>query len=99
MFLTGTWDGSHWDRKNDEPIHPLMSLTLPKLDIDTEVPIVAWTHRIDEIALLSAVGNRDEARSSVFYVCGPPDMTDSIVQFLQAQGHVEPDRVFCEKWW
>lgn len=99
LYFTGTWDGSPLDRENDEPIHPLMSLTLPKLDSDTEVPVVAWTHRIDEIALLSAVGNREEATASVFYVCGPPDMTDSIVAFLQNQKDVGPERVFCEKWW
>lgn len=99
LFLTGAWDGSKLDSQNDEPIQPLMSLTLPKLESDTEVPITAWTHRIDEIALLSAVGKREEASSSVFYVCGPADMTDGIVEFIQKQQHVEPERVLCEKWW
>ena len=99
LFLTGTWDGTQLNRKDDEPIHPLMSLTLPKLFTDMEVPVVAWTHRIEDIALSSAVGNRDEACSSVFYVCGPPEMTDSIVDFLKAQQHVRPEHVLCEKWW
>lgn len=99
LFLTGTWDGTKLNRKDDEPIHPLMSLTLPKLFADTEVPVVAWTHRIEDIALSSAVGNRDEARSSVFYVCGPPEMTDSIVDFLKIQEPIHPERVLCEKWW
>ena len=55
LFLTGTWDGTELNRKDDEPIHPLMSLTLPKLATDTEVPVIAWTHRIDDTALSSAV--------------------------------------------
>jgi Na+-transporting NADH:ubiquinone oxidoreductase subunit NqrF len=36
---------------------------------------------------------------SVFYVCGPPDMTDSIVQQLKDTDGVVPEQVFCEKWW
>ena len=80
-------------------IHPLMSLTLPKIDSDTQVPVTAWTHRIDDIALSSAVGSKKEAQSTVFYVCGPPDMTDSIVKFLKEQENVNPKKVLCEKWW
>jgi NAD(P)H-flavin reductase len=45
------------------------------------------------------VGNKVEAKSTVFYVCGPPDMTDEIVEFLKAQDAVDPDKVLCEKWW
>jgi hypothetical protein len=99
LFLTGTWDGTQLNRKDDEPIHPLMSLTLPKLSSDTDVPVIAWIHRIDDIALSSAVGNSDEAPKSVFLVCGPPEMTDNIVNFLKEQRYVKPERVLCEKWW
>jgi hypothetical protein len=99
LYFTGTWNGPGLDRNDDEPIHPLMSLTLPKLFTDMEVPVVAWTHRIDDTALSSAVGSRDEAASSIFYVCGPPAMTDSIVELLKSNEHIPPDRVLCEKWW
>ncbi|KAF2691407.1 hypothetical protein K458DRAFT_285792 [Lentithecium fluviatile CBS 122367] len=99
LFFTGTWHGPTLNRKDDEPLQPLMSQTLPFLFADTEVPVVAWTHRIDDIALSNAVGNRDEASSSVFYVCGPPKMTDSIVGHLKKQEHIQPERVLCEKWW
>lgn len=99
LYLTGTWDGTQLNRMDVEPIQPLLSLTLPKLSTDTEVPVVAWTHRIDDIALSSAVGKPDDASSSVFYVCGPPEMTDSIVEHLKKQKHVHPDWVLCEKWW
>ena len=99
LFFTGTWDGSDMGTKNEAPINPLMALTLPKIDTDTEVPVLAWTHRIDETALSNAVGDRTQARQSVFYVCGPPDMTDEIVKFLKEQEHVILDRVLCEKWW
>ena len=99
LFLTGTWDGSPLNRREDEPIYPLMSLTLPKLSSETDVPVTAWTHRIDDTALLSAVGREEEARHTVFYVCGPSDMTDEIVEYIQKQKHVDPARVLCEKWW
>ena len=56
LFFTGTVDGSDMGTRNATPISPLMALTLPKIDSDTEVPVLAWTHRIDETALSSAVG-------------------------------------------
>jgi hypothetical protein len=99
LFFTGTWDGSSMGTKGDAPIEPLMSLTLPKIDSETEVPVTAWTHRIDDLALSSAIGSRTEAKSTVFYVCGPPAMTDDIVKFLKEQDTVVPEQVFCEKWW
>jgi ferredoxin-NADP reductase len=99
LFFTGTWDGSPMGTTEGDLIHPLMSLTLPQIDSDTEVPVCAWTHRIDDIALGSAIGTRKEAQSTVFYVCGPPDMTDEMVDYIKKQDNVVPERVLCEKWW
>ncbi|KAI8937643.1 hypothetical protein NX059_005348 [Plenodomus lindquistii] len=99
LFFTGCRDGSEMGTADGDLIHPLMSLTLPKIDPETEVPVTAWTHRIDDIALSSAVGNKKEAQSTLFYVCGPPEMTDSVVQYLKEQQDVIPERVLCEKWW
>jgi hypothetical protein len=99
LFFTGTWDGTQIGKRDEAPIQPLMSLTLPKIDSDTEVPVVAWTHRIDDIALSSAIGNKTEAKTTMFYVCGPPNMTDEIVTFLKEQDNVVPENVLCEKWW
>ena len=39
------------------------------------------------------------AQHSVFYVCGPPDMTDELVDNLKQQPNVAEKRVLCEKWW
>jgi hypothetical protein len=99
LFFTGTWDGTAIGKGEDAMIQPLMSLTLPNIDPHTEVPVVAWTHRIDDLALSSAVGSKAEAKGTVFYVCGPPDMTDEMVEFLKGQDNVEADKVLCEKWW
>ncbi|KAF1991886.1 ferredoxin reductase-like protein [Aulographum hederae CBS 113979] len=58
------------------------------------------TRRLDEEDLLKAVGRRAEERDgTVCFVCGPPKMTDEIVDFLSSQGGLEEGRVFCEKWW
>lgn len=99
LFYTGTWDGTAFGTRAEVPIQPLMSLTIPNMDSETEVPVIAWTHRIDDSALSSAVGNQAEAKATVFYVCGPPDMTDSIVEYLKMQDNVKPEHVLCEKWW
>ncbi|KAL5117714.1 hypothetical protein ACEQ8H_004324 [Pleosporales sp. CAS-2024a] len=99
LFFTGTWDGTQIGKRGEAPIQPLMSLTLPQIDSETEVPVTAWTHRIDDLALSSAVGTKAEAKSTVFYVCGPPAMTDEMVGFLKAQDAVDADKVLCEKWW
>ncbi|KAJ5868737.1 hypothetical protein N7534_003290 [Penicillium rubens] len=50
----------------------------------------------------AAVGTGDELdpQGTVCYVCGPPDMTDSIVEKLVAiLGDDGEQRVFFEKWW
>lgn len=99
LFFTGCRDGSAMGTTDGDLIYPLMSLTLPNIDPDTEVPVCAWTHRIDDIALSSAIGNKKQAQASLFYVCGPPDMTDATVEYLGAQEDVDPERVLCEKWW
>ncbi|KAF2820062.1 hypothetical protein CC86DRAFT_361677 [Ophiobolus disseminans] len=99
LYFTGTSDGLPIGRRDEQVIRPLMELTLPKIDSETEVPVVAWTHRIDDLALSSAVGSKSEAKGTVFYVCGPPDMTDEIVGFLKAEENVVGEQVLCEKWW
>jgi len=99
LFFTGTWDGTAIGTNDDTVIQPLMSLTLPNIDAETEVPVVAWTHRIDDLALSSAVGSKVEAKNTVFYICGPPSMTDEMVEFLKAQDNVDAEKVLCEKWW
>ena len=35
----------------------------------------------------------------VCYVCGPPRMTDEMVEFLGRQEGMEEERVLCEKCW
>jgi len=55
--------------------------------------------RMMEKDLLKAIGRIEQRTSTVCYVCGPPTMTDEIVQFLQSQEGMEDTRVLCEKWW
>lgn len=65
--------------------------------------------RINEEDLRGAVLGDDKSksevvakRSTVCYVCGPPDMTDHVVGLLKgilAGAGDEKERVFYEKWW
>ena len=50
--------------------------------------------RLGERDLTDAVGNDG---NTLAFVCGPPGMTDEIVEFLG--GVVGKGKVFCEKWW
>ena len=59
-----------------------------------------YFRRIKDDDLQSAVGSDKQARgSSLYYVCGPPEMTDYIVEYIRKQDSVDPERVLCEKWW
>lgn len=36
---------------------------------------------------------------TVCYVCGPPRMTDEIVDYLRSCDGMDRQKVLCEKWW
>jgi ferredoxin-NADP reductase len=55
--------------------------------------------RITKEDLLSALGNVEEARSTVVYICGVPLMTDELVEVAQQAAGMDPKRVLCERWW
>lgn len=59
--------------------------------------------RIEKSDLLSAVVGGDgklDPQESVAYVCGPPQMTDEMVELLKGMlGEGGEQRVFFEKWW
>lgn len=65
--------------------------------------IVIHSSRIRDEDLQSAIGNRDNgtrSKDTVCYVCGPPAMTDSIVERLKGMlGEGGEKRIFFEKWW
>ncbi|KAJ6189689.1 hypothetical protein N7519_004597 [Penicillium mononematosum] len=60
-------------------------------------------NRISDHDLRSAAvgaGGESDSYGTVCYVCGPPDMTDSIVEKLvEMLGDGGEQRVFFEKWW
>ena len=50
--------------------------------------------------LIKALGESEERRKgTVVYVCGPPAMTDEVVDFMSKQNGMSKERVLCEKWW
>ncbi|KAF2021642.1 hypothetical protein BU24DRAFT_337384 [Aaosphaeria arxii CBS 175.79] len=102
LFFTGTWDGSSLTPettltqkfRGPRPPH-----THGNSGADVEPRVSAQVGRIDEAALRKSLGDERGRSSSVFYVCGPPDMTDGIVDWLQQQDGISPAQVMCEKWW
>ncbi|KAK9859029.1 uncharacterized protein MYU51_015965 [Penicillium brevicompactum] len=97
--------------RSQETSHRLrMSLDLFLTDVDPSVDLVSaasdmviHSARIGDQDLRSAVSNKDGGTSSkdtVCYVCGPPQMTDSIVERLKGMLEEGGDkRIFFEKWW
>ncbi|CAK1354245.1 unnamed protein product [Cercospora beticola] len=47
----------------------------------------------------SVFGLQHERSGTVCYVCGPPKMTDEVVDFLKGLEGMDERRVLCEKWW
>jgi NAD(P)H-flavin reductase len=41
----------------------------------------------------------EDARETMAYVCGPPAMTDEVVETLRKEVGMAEGRVLCEKWW
>ncbi|KAF2202600.1 hypothetical protein GQ43DRAFT_368808 [Delitschia confertaspora ATCC 74209] len=91
LFITGTWDNSLLRISHLQSLFGA-SGTLPTVSVSSG--------RISDTDLLKAAGSCPfERSSSVYYVCGPPQMTDYTVQFLRGQDGVSADHVLCEKWW
>ncbi|KAI9737122.1 MAG: hypothetical protein M1834_000713 [Cirrosporium novae-zelandiae] len=42
---------------------------------------------------------KEPKKHTVAYVCGPQEMTDSVVKTLQGLENMDADKVFCERWW
>ena len=61
-----------------------------------------WTHfhagRFGREELQEALAPPDQRSSTVGYVCGPPQMTDQVVEQLSGADGMEASRVFSEKW-
>lgn len=54
--------------------------------------------RLSSDDVLEALGDAQRDKT-VCYVCGPPQMTDELVELLREQDGMSADRVLCEKWW
>lgn len=89
LFFTGLEEDDDYPDFNEI----LDSLHTPDL------PIVISPNRMAALDVSIAVGSKEEQRSSVFYVCGPPAMTDEITKFIRRHHDIDMGRVLCEKWW
>lgn len=49
--------------------------------------------------IVESLGPEAERDGTVAYVCGPPSMTDDVVEALRKAEGMADERVLCEKWW
>lgn len=62
-----------------------------------------WTRvherRFTHQELISSLGPEENRGGTVAYVCGPPSMTDEVIDALRGAEGMSDERVLCEKWW
>ena len=58
-----------------------------------------YERRFEHGELVSSLGPEYERGNTVAYVCGPPAMTDEVVDVLQKAKGMEKENVLYEKWW
>ena len=72
-----------------------------------KLPNRTFARRFGEADLISAIdgyqnspyGVESARDGTLCYVCGPPTMTDEVVDLLKKQPGMSERRVLCEKWW
>lgn len=94
---------------NSQKLHISLQLFLTNLKsplFDTSnspADIAIHPRRINEDDLYASVTGEDgqlDPQKTVSYVCGPPDMTDEMVNILKkVLDDREGQRIFYEKWW
>ncbi|KAL7922095.1 hypothetical protein ACQKWADRAFT_293434 [Trichoderma austrokoningii] len=60
-------------------------------------PVEIQPRRLTIADIHEAIGGEDDQKGTVVYVCGPPPMTDELVEKLAAV--MDSRRVLTEKWW
>lgn len=58
-----------------------------------------YERRFEHGEMVSSLGPEYERGSTVAYVCGPPAMTDEVVDVLQKAEGMKKENVLYEKWW
>jgi len=61
--------------------------------------VLSKTGRISRQDIEEALGDVEDRRDTVCYVCGPRQMTDELVETVGKMEGMEAERVLCEKWW
>ena len=98
------------DRLNEILCRPSQELHLyltgdghPKGNLEPQDPEFPCVHlsrrRFLPDDLLSCLPSPEKRPNTVVYVCGPPQMTDEVVEFLKGLEGMLEGRVLCEKWW
>lgn len=64
--------------------------------IEGEIPVYDRRITVEDLYIVIGDG-KDERAKTACYVCGPPKMTDELVETLKRVTGNE--MIFCEKWW
>ena len=58
-----------------------------------------YERRFTHAEIIDSLGPEEKREGTVVYVCGPPSMTDEVVEALRNAEGMSEQRVLCEKWW
>ena len=58
-----------------------------------------YERRFTHEDIVDVLGPEERREKTVAYICGPPSMTDEVVETLRNVRGMAPDKVLCEKWW
>lgn len=61
--------------------------------------IGVFERRFTTEEIVESLGPEVERDGTVAYICGPPSMTDEVVEALRKAEGMADERVLCEKWW
>lgn len=75
----------------------------PESDLTPQSPEYPGVHlfrrRFLPDDLINGLPSPERRHATIVYVCGPPQMTDEVVEFLTGLEGMSEERVLCEKWW
>lgn len=72
--------------------------TAPKEKADLN-NVLSKTGRITRQDIEDALGDVEDRKDTVCYICGPRQMTDELVEMVSKMEGMNTERVLCEKWW
>lgn len=87
------------DRLEGSEIREVLQELKVEINITEKERMVFGNTRITEQQLIEALGEKDQRKHAVLYVCGPPNMTDKFVEIARPVEGMLEENILFEKWW